>query len=151
MDREWQKRAQLFTQQLSSESEIEREVVWIQETVTEILNKYASPVRISPQSKRWWNETVKKARKGFLRGRYCYGRGRISWEELKATRNAYYSTIRREKRLTWQRFLQGEGEEEEGKNQEGKGAEGEDRGDKRGRRDREDRGGKGNQEREQGR
>src|SRR5579871_1788161 len=113
MSREWDTRALLFPQQLSSKSEIEREAVWIQETAVQILNKHAKQIRITPRSKRWWNETVKQARKGFLRCRRHYENGRTNWEELKTIRNAYYSTIRREKRLAWQRFLQGETENHE--------------------------------------
>ena len=113
MEREWWEKALLSPQQLSSTFEIEKEARWIQETVTSILDKYAEPVRITPQSKRWWNETIKKARGDFQRCWRLYKEGRKSWEELKATRNAYYVMIRREKRLTWQRFLQGDEEQEQ--------------------------------------
>ena len=114
MEAEWWSRAIQFPQQqLLSNSDIEQEALWIQETVTEILDEYTQPIKITPRSKRWWNKTVKESRKAFLRERRLHQRGWATWEELKAIRNSYYSTIHRERRLMWQRFLQGDEEEEE--------------------------------------
>ena len=113
MEAEWWDKARQFPQQLLSNSEIEREVQWIQETVTDVLDKHTQPIRITPRSKRWWNKKVKESRKAFLRERRLHQSGWATWEELKDVQNAYYSTIRREKRLAWQRFLQGDEENEE--------------------------------------
>ncbi len=85
MEAEWWSRAIQFPQQqLLSNSDIEQEALWIQETVTEILDEYTQPIKITPRSKRWWNKTVKESRKAFLRERRLHQRGWATWEELKA-------------------------------------------------------------------
>src|SRR5437667_4110493 len=45
-----------------------------------------------------------------------FKRNQASWESVRQSRNTYYTTIRREKRRMWQKFLQGE--QEQGKEQE---------------------------------
>lgn len=63
--------------------------------------------RITAYSKRWWNEKVAEARKIWAKDKKrLSGDGDLK-EELKQARNSYYRTIRKAKRLCWQKNLQG--------------------------------------------
>ena len=42
----------------SSEREIEEEVIWIETSLTQVLEQYAKPLRITLYSKRWWTPEV---------------------------------------------------------------------------------------------
>ena len=50
-------------------AEVEEEAIWVQETLTAVLNQYAKPVRVTPRSKRWWNRDVKGAREAYCQAR----------------------------------------------------------------------------------
>ena len=39
------------------------EVEWIEDTLTDLLNKYTKVMLVTPYSKRWWSKDVAKARK----------------------------------------------------------------------------------------
>jgi ribonuclease HI len=88
--------------------ELEQEVEWIETALTMTLNKFARTIRVTPYSKRWWNEEVKETRKEYSRAKREWGGNRVYDEELRETRNRYYRTIRKAKRECWQKFLQGE-------------------------------------------
>jgi ribonuclease HI len=109
---EWHNQARGFPQEISTAEDLEREARWIQETLTTILNRHAPLIRITPFSKRWWNDEVREARQRFSRAHRQFAQGQSNWEMVRQSRNAYYTTIRREKRRMWQRFLQGEQEQE---------------------------------------
>jgi hypothetical protein len=38
--------------------DIQSETLWIEETLTNILNQKARRIRLSARSKRWWNDTI---------------------------------------------------------------------------------------------
>src|SRR5271154_29236 len=92
----------------SKESDLDSEANWIEETLTNILNKHAKTLRITAYSKRWWNSEVQEARTRYSRAR----RANKSSLEKNTARNSYYTTIRRAKRECWQNFLQGITEDE---------------------------------------
>jgi hypothetical protein len=83
---------------------IESEAIWIQETLTYILNQKARRVRICARSKRWWNETIEAKRKAVGRAkRTRYQNGGA--DRLRAVRKDLKTEIRKAKRKTWQDFL----------------------------------------------
>jgi hypothetical protein len=45
------------------------EATWIQETLTIALNQHAKPVRVTPRSKRWWNQEIRDAREEYCQAR----------------------------------------------------------------------------------
>ncbi|KAL2005213.1 hypothetical protein VTN00DRAFT_2423 [Thermoascus crustaceus] len=47
------------------ERDIAEEAIWIQDSLTAILNQHAKPIRISPYSKRWWGSEVRQARRAY--------------------------------------------------------------------------------------
>jgi ribonuclease HI len=112
MAREWYSRAENRPQYLSTTQDLEDEAIWIQETLVEILDSHVPRVRITPFSKRWWNQEIKDARGIYARTRRLFSRGQYSWENVRQTRNSYYTTIRREKRRIWQRYLEGRDQEQ---------------------------------------
>ena len=63
-----------------------------------------------PFSKRWWNKKVAEARKIWAREKKLWGKVTPNRERLKQAQNAFYRTIRRAKRESWQKFLLGEEE-----------------------------------------
>jgi len=96
---------------LATKEEIENEAIWIEETLTKVLNLYAKPLRITAYSKRWWNNKVKDARLKYSQCRREYKnslKNDFITQKLKAARNNYYYIVRKEKRECWQAFLQGE-------------------------------------------
>ena len=113
MGHEWYREAEEFPQDISTAEDLEREANWIQMTLTLILNRHAPPTRITPFSKWWWNIEVKRARQRFSRTRRHFTQRQTSWENVRQSRNTFYTTIRREKRRMWQKFLQGEQGEQE--------------------------------------
>jgi ribonuclease HI len=90
-----------------SVTEVEGEAVWIQETLTAVLDQYAKPVRVTPRSKRWWNRDVKWAREAYCQARRAWQGQHITTTDLREARNDYYRTIRRAKRTCWESFLAG--------------------------------------------
>ena len=87
--------------------DLAREATWIQESLTITLNQHAKPVRVSPRSKRWWNQEIKDARTAYNHARRTWQMQATSTEELREARNHYYRTIRRTKRACWETFLIG--------------------------------------------
>ena len=47
---------------LCTKHELDKEVKWFEEKLTELLNKHAKIKQITFYSKRWWNEEVAEAR-----------------------------------------------------------------------------------------
>ena len=90
-----------------SEEDIAIEALWIQETLTEVLNQYAKPIRLTPYSKRWWGAEVKEARRTYTRAQRAWRAGNLTDEEHREARNTYYRTIRKAKRECWEAFLGG--------------------------------------------
>lgn len=84
-----------------------REATCIQENLTIILNQRAKPARVSPRSKRWWNQEIKDARTAYNHARRTWQMQATPTEELREARNHYYRTIRRTKRACWEAFLVG--------------------------------------------
>lgn len=88
----------------SSKKDLDDEVEWFESKVSLFLNKHAKILRVSPFSKRWWNEKVAEARKSWAKAKKTYG-GDIRYKfKLKQARNTYYHIVRKVKRVYWQKF-----------------------------------------------
>ncbi len=87
--------------------ELDKEVEWFQEKLTELLNKHAKATQITSYSKRWWNKEVAEARLTWAKDKRWLGRDEDLKEEFKQARNRYFRTIKKAKRECWQKFLQG--------------------------------------------
>jgi hypothetical protein len=96
-----------------TEGDIAVEAIWIQDTLTEVLNQYAKPIQLTPYSKRWWGTEVKEARGVYARTRKLWQTGTIGDAEHREARKIYYMTIRRAKRECWETFLGGPQENKE--------------------------------------
>ena len=90
-----------------SSADVEEQAIWVQETLTAVLDRYAKPVRVTPRSKRWWNRDVKEAREAYCQARRAWQGQHIATTDLREARNDYYRTIRRAKRTCWETFLAG--------------------------------------------
>ena len=90
-----------------SVADVEEEAVWMQETLTEVLDQHAKPVRVTPRSKRWWKEDIKRARQAYSQARKAWRWQRVTTTGLHEVRNSYYRTIRTAKRTCWENFLAG--------------------------------------------
>ena len=79
--------------------------------LTETLNLYAKPLRITAYSKRWWNSTIKETRSKYSQirrqNKSALNHTPSTRNRLKIARNNYYYIVRKEKRKCWQNFLQG--------------------------------------------
>lgn len=96
---------------LETTDNLDQEAKWIQQALTDVLNSWAKPLYITTFSKRWWNKDIKKARQTFTSAHHRWQRGQITFSEYKEARNSFYILIRREKRHTWEQFLEGESQE----------------------------------------
>ena len=85
---------------------------WFEAEISSFLDKHTKITRVTSYSKRWWNDEVAQARKAWAKEKKRLGNTGNNVEELKKARNAYYRVIRKAKRVTWQRFLQGEDRED---------------------------------------
>ena len=88
---------------MSTKEDLDKEVVYFERKLVSLLNNHAKITRITAYSKRWWNEEVAEARKEWARNKR-----KLSGDKLKLARNSYYRTIKKAKRLCWQKFLQGD-------------------------------------------
>lgn len=63
--KEWvtQSSQQVILDRTCNRSTLDMEVQWIEDTLTDLLNKYNKIMRVTPYSKRWWNKNVAQARK----------------------------------------------------------------------------------------
>ena len=93
---------------LCTKEELDKEVSWFEEKLTELLNKHAKITQITSYSKRWWNKEVAEARSTWAKDKRRLGRDNDLREEFKQARNQYFRTIKKAKRESWQKFLQGE-------------------------------------------
>ena len=80
--------------------------------LTKTLDLYAKPLRITAYSKRWWNDSIKKARFKYSQVRREFklnlnNHSLLLRNRLKIAQNNYYHIVRKEKRKCWQDFLQG--------------------------------------------
>jgi hypothetical protein len=84
--------------------DIESETLWIEETLTNILNQKARRIRLCARSKRWWNDTFDAKRKAVSQAKR---RQHVSGgaDRLRAARKAMKTEIRKAKREMWQNFL----------------------------------------------
>jgi hypothetical protein len=78
--------------------DVEEEAIWVQETLTTVLNQHAKPVRVTVWSKRWWGKEIKENRRAFARVKRAWKEGSATEEEYKKARNEYYKGIRQAKR-----------------------------------------------------
>lgn len=92
----------------STKEDLDKEVEWFESKLVRLLNNHAKVTRIMAYSKRWWNEEVAEARKTWGKNKRRLSGDENLKDELKQARNSYYRTIRKAKRLCWQKFLQGE-------------------------------------------
>ena len=111
----WQENSEnrILIDNLSIKEDLEKEAIWLEETLTKTLNLYAKPLRITAYSKRWWNSTIKEARTKYSQVKREYKSSLNNRElpqsknRLREARNNYYYIVREEKRKCWQDFLQG--------------------------------------------
>lgn len=92
---------------VATPAELEAEACWMQESLKTVLDRHAPGRPPCARSKRWWTDDIKKERRLFGGARRAYNDGRIDFDEYRQVRNSYYRNIRRAKRLTWERFLEG--------------------------------------------
>lgn len=90
-----------------TEEDIGAEALWVQNSLTGLLNKYTKPLRVTARSKRWWGTDVKEARHQFAHTRRAWAGGQIGDEALRESRNHFYKVIRQAKRECWERYLTG--------------------------------------------
>ena len=88
--------------------EFDKEAGWFQEKLTELLNNHAKITKITSYSKRWWNKEVSEARLTWARDKRRLGRSEDLREEFKQAQYQYFRTIKKAKRVCWQKFLQEE-------------------------------------------
>lgn len=67
---EWRERKQQNDQ--CTQEEIEQEAKWMEEVITNVLDRFAPPARVCKVSKPLWNKDIKVARTRA---------GRVQWEE----------------------------------------------------------------------
>ena len=91
----------------SQKEDLESEAIWIEESLTKILNQFAKPLRITAFSKRWWNSEIQEARSHYAKARRDFKLICGDNTEVNRARNDYYITVRKAKRKCWQDFLQG--------------------------------------------
>ena len=91
----------------STKEDLDKEVEWFESKLVKLLNNHAKITRITAYSKRWWNEEVAEARKIWAKDKKRLSGKEGLKEELRQARYSYYRTIRKAKRLCWQKFLQG--------------------------------------------
>lgn len=84
----------------------EKEAEWIDSTLTGILDKHTTHVRVTTHSKRWWTLKVETRRKEYGGTRRLYKQGRVNGFTLRTEQNSYYYTLRRTKRHCCIAFLQ---------------------------------------------
>ena len=87
---------------------LDQEVGWIENTLTDLLNKYSKIMRVTSHSKRWWNKEVAQACKVWAKEKKIWGQITPNREKSKQARNAFYRIVRKAKRECWQNFLEGE-------------------------------------------
>jgi ribonuclease HI len=87
--------------------DIADEALWIEETMVEVLNQCAKPIRLSPFSKRWWGPEIKEARRAYAQARRAWKTGTLDGSDHREARNTLYRTIRKAKRECWETFLGG--------------------------------------------
>lgn len=92
----------------STKEDLDREVEWFEGKLVRLLNNHAKVTRITAYSKRWWNEGVAEARKEWAKNKRRLSKDENLKDEFKQARNSYYRTIRKAKRICWQKFLQGD-------------------------------------------
>jgi ribonuclease HI len=90
-----------------SKEEVESEAIWLEEALTKVLNRHAKPVRLCARSKRWWSPAIDAKRAHYARVRRQWLDSEISEESVRQARKDFYNLIRKAKRETWERFLQG--------------------------------------------
>ena len=93
---------------VSSQKDLDSQVLWFETRLSSWLDKYAKITRITSFSKRWWNDEVAEARKTWAREKRRLNNSFGTTKQLKKARNTYYHVIRKAKRECWQSFLQGE-------------------------------------------
>ena len=98
--------------ELNTTDKIDEEVSHLEKCIKETLDLSAPTLRLSPKSKKWWTEDLKEKHKVFMRHKRQFQRGLIPASSYRELRNSYYRSIRQAKRITWERFLAGEEEEE---------------------------------------
>lgn len=92
----------------SSKQDLDDELQWLESSLSSFLDKHSKILRVSPFSKRWWNEDVAEARKVWAQAKKTY-QGKLEFkDELRQTQNTYYRIIRQAKPACWQKFLQGQ-------------------------------------------
>ena len=72
-----------FITSTSSKEDLDDEVEWFESKISLFLDEHAKILRVSPYSKRWWNDEVAEARKSWARAKKTYGRDIRYKVELK--------------------------------------------------------------------
>lgn len=97
-------------QRISTKScceDLEDEAQWIQCSLTAVLDTHATPKPLHPLSKRWWTDEIKQERKRFSTSKRALRLEELSFGRYRQIKNGYYCHIRRAKRESWERFLEG--------------------------------------------
>lgn len=93
-----------------SKYDIKDEAEWIESTLTKILIKDTTQIKVTARSRRWWTLEVEAKRKKYRGTRRLNRQRRVKVFTLKVEQNSYYQTIRRTKRIYRAAFLQGSDE-----------------------------------------
>ena len=78
----------------ANEEELEKEVEWVTETCTTILQTYAEKANITARSKRWWNNDIKSQRKTLGRTTNLQKKGLRTREDVKREKSQLHKLIR---------------------------------------------------------
>ena len=83
----------------SNKDDLDLEVKWFETEISNFLDKHIKITCVTSYSKRWWNDKVSQARKGWAKERKRLSNTGNNVEELKKAKNAYYQVSRKAKRV----------------------------------------------------
>jgi hypothetical protein len=81
-----------------TKEDIEAEAKWLEDVITDVLDRNAPRMRVCRRSKPWWNMEIKETRKKAGKTKRKHREGMIPWEEVRKEEKILYRTIRRSKR-----------------------------------------------------
>jgi hypothetical protein len=89
----------------SQQENLENEAAWLKETLIKTLDKHVKLIRITAYFKRWWNSEVQEAKYHYAKAKKAYKLYGNKKKEKRA-KNNFYITLRKAKKICWQKFLQ---------------------------------------------
>jgi hypothetical protein len=81
-----------------TKEDIEAEAKWLEDVITDVLDRYAPMMRECRRSEPWWNAEIKETRKRAGKIKRKHREGMIPWEDVGKEEKILYRTIRRSKR-----------------------------------------------------